>query len=119
LERVNTIAGWYYEMLTGTGLILPVVIEEFTSSWAQYTIQLPESSDRGRIQEVLKEAGIPTMVYYKKPMHRQRAFKGTTGEKAVCPNTNELCESVLCLPIHPYLERAEVEMVCEKLVECL
>ena len=55
------------------------------------------------------------MVYYMKPMHEQKAFAGTGGEKAECPVTEKLCRTVLSLPIHPYMTREEVETVSEKL----
>ncbi len=115
LAAVNRVAEWYGELLKDTDFALPVILDNYYSSWAQYTIQLPKGADRDSIQAELKEAGIPTMVYYKKPMHRQGAFQGTVGAESVCPVTEELCERVLCLPIHPYLERNEVELICEKL----
>lgn len=48
-------------------------------------------------------------------MHKQGAFSGTVSAQADCPNTERLCESVLCLPIHPYLEKKEVIFIVEKL----
>ncbi len=120
LEQVNTVAAWYTERLESVGeLILPMILPGYDSSWAQYTIQLPSNVDRDEVQKRMKENGIPTMVYYKKPMHKQGAFRDTVGEKAFCPVTEQLCESVLCLPVHPYLEESEVEMVCEGLRQIL
>ena len=51
------------------------------------------------------------MVYYMKPMHLQEAFAGTGSEQADCPVTEQLCERVLSLPIHPYMTREDVETV--------
>ena len=108
------------------GLTIPTVKSGYYSSWAQYTIQLPtQSSDtaqleyRKRIQAELKEFGIPTNIYYIKPMHKQGAFEGTRSAVADCPVTEKLCNTVLCLPIHPYLEDSEVEFIYEKLKGCL
>lgn len=115
LDAVNEVAGWYNEYLEDTNLKLPVVNAGYLSSWAQYTVQLPPGVNRAEIQNKMKEAGVPTMVYYRKPMHEQGAFAGTISAEANCPVTEELCESVLCLPIHPYLKRNVVEMICEKL----
>ena len=97
------------------GLTLPTVGESFYSSWAQYTIQLPDGADRNAIQRMMKEEGIPTMVYYVKPMHLQGAFAGTYSSEAYCPVTEDLCNRVLCLPIHPYLTEEEVEKVVDAL----
>lgn len=71
------------------------------------------------VQNYMKEAGIPTMIYYRKPMHMQGAFSGTWSADADCPVTEKLCEQVLCLPIHPYLEIEEIELVVKTLIEAL
>lgn len=112
LEEVNKVANLYTEQLSGVnGLILPSVGKEYYSSWAQYTVQLPEGVDRAEVQKQLKAAGIPTMIYYQKPMHKQGAFINSRSAIADCPNTELLCKSVLCLPIHPYLKEEEVTFV--------
>lgn len=119
LGNVNEVAEWYTELLSGTRLMLPVVEEGFVSSWAQYTVQLPEGINRNDIQEKMREKGIPTMVYYMKPMHMQGAFLGTNSSKADCPVTILLCGKVLSLPIHPYMEEKEVLYIVECLKEIL
>lgn len=119
LDAVNNVADWYNEILGSTNLILPKVLENYRSSWAQYTVKLPCSIERGIVQERLGRNNIPTMIYYKKPMHKQGAFKNTLSEKADCPVTEQLCETVLCLPIHPYLEYRELEIICKELQAAL
>ncbi len=98
-------------------LTLPVIQDGYYSSWAQYTVQLPDRVDRKTIQAKLKENGISTNIYYIKPMHKQGAFEGTRSAIAECPNTEYLCNSVLCLPIHPYLEDSEIDYIVEKIKE--
>ena len=116
LEKVNHVASLYSEFLKDVnGLIIPVVNEGMYSSWAQYTVQLSEGADRSAIQKKLKADGIPTNIYYIKPMHLQGAFSGTRSAEADCPNTERLCSTVLCLPIHPYLSDSEVQFIAEKL----
>ncbi len=120
LDAVNQAAGWYTEQLSSIeGLILPVVPEGCYSSWAQYTVQLPWSADRNRVMEHMKAAGIPVMIYYVKPMHKQGAFAGTYSSAADCPVTERLCDRVLCLPIHPYITQDEIEMTVQSLKEAL
>lgn len=120
LSYVNKVAAQYTEQLKDVeGLILPVVPERFYSSWAQYTVQLPEGKNRVAVQAYLKAAGIPTMIYYSKPMHKQGAFANTRSAIANCPVTERLCEQVLCLPIHPYLRKSEIELVCKNLKNAL
>lgn len=116
LYEVNKAAAWYTEMLKGIpGLELPQIPEGYSSSWAQYAVLLPLGTDRAAVQNKMREAGIPTMVYYAKPMHRQGAFQGTYSADADCPVAEELCGRVLCLPIHPYLTKTEAEMTVESL----
>lgn len=119
LDDVNKVADWYDKALKDTGLdkvfVLPYVKEGYRSSWAQYTVQLPTSIDRNSLQSKLKEKGIPTMVYYMKPMHLQGAFKGTDSEMAECPVTVDLCNRVLSLPMHPYMTEEQVELIVEEL----
>lgn len=116
---VNRAAAWYTELLDGCNLTLPTVAEGFTSSWAQYTVQLPVGTDRDALQAAMKARGIPTMVYYPRPMHVQGAFEGTDSAAADCPVTDRLCATVLSLPIHPYLTREDAEAVVKALKELL
>ena len=116
---VNVAAAKYTARLENSDLVLPLIPEGVVSSWAQYTVVLPDYIDRVDLQARLKEAGIPTMVYYAKPMHLQGAFAGTDSAVAECPVTEELCGRVLSLPIHPYMEDADIDLVCGKLLECL
>lgn len=110
LTGINEVARRYSEMLKGVVKYTPVVEAGSYSSWAQYTIQLESREQRDRVQRELKEKGIPTMVYYPKPMHCQTVYKE---EKiyGACPNAELLSETVLSLPIHPYMTRDEIEEV--------
>lgn len=119
LADVNKVAGWYTEGLKDTNLVLPVVSEGFYSSWAQYTVQLPASADRKELQAKLKAAGIPSMVYYAKPMHHQGAFAGTDSAVANCPVTEQLCATVLSLPLDPYKTKEDVDFVVAELKKAL
>ena len=117
LKAVEQVSQWYDETLKDSGFVLPYRPEGFTSSWAQYTVQLSESMDRKVIQDGLKAQGIPTMVYYPKPMHLQGAFAGTDSAKTNCPVTELLCRTVLSLPLHPYLTKENTDMVSNILRE--
>ncbi len=120
LDAVNHVADIYSERMGNVeGLKIPKITAGYYSSWAQYTVQLPEDCNREEIQRKLKGSGIPTNVYYRKPMHKQRAFAGTRSAVAECPVTEELCNKVLCLPIHPYLKDEEAEFIAFKLKEVI
>ncbi len=119
LERVNKVASRYSERLERSGVVVPRVMPQCYSSWAQYTLQLPFGADRKNIQNKLKSDGIPTNIYYIKPMHKQGAFGDTISALAECPVTDKLCECVLCLPIHPYLDDEEVDYIVDKLISVI
>lgn len=106
------IAARYTELLKGI-VKTPVVKENFYSSWAQYTIQLPDKNHRDGLQEYLKKQGIPSAVYYQKPMHRQRAFDNCRYDDDDYPVTNRLSEIVLSLPFHPYMKEEEIWLVAD------
>ncbi|MCI9559663.1 MAG: DegT/DnrJ/EryC1/StrS family aminotransferase [Lachnospiraceae bacterium] len=111
LEKVNLAAEMYYELLKDM-VKVPCIPEEYDSSWAQYTIQLKNQADRDGLQSFLKQAGIPTMIYYPIPMDKQKAFDGIKKYQE-CPVTEKLCQTVLSLPIHPYMEDASIKLVAD------
>lgn len=119
LTDVNIIANWYNEELANVNVKLPVVLDGFKSSWAQYTVRIPEELDREELQQALRINGIPTMVYYMKPMHLQKAFEGTDSAIADCKVTEKLCKTVISLPIHPYMKNEDVKFVSSKINEIL
>ena len=117
VEAVNKAAEQYTALLKDT-VTVPVVPEGFYSSWAQYTIQLKDREQRDKLQQVLKDNGIPSMIYYPKPMHKQLAFGLATADGACeygfdCSTTESLCDTVLSLPMHPYLKEEEIRKVAE------
>lgn len=118
LDNINHIASLYTQHLAGKVKTLPIVPEGYYSSWAQYTIQFDTQDMRDKVQVALKEAGVPTMVYYPKPMHKQTAYKDHVmyGD---CPNADMLSQIVLSLPIHPYMKEEEVMVVVDELTKAL
>ena len=133
VEQVNKAARQYTELLKDH-VKTPVIPENFGSSWAQYTIQLPTEAKRNALQAALKEAGIPSMVYYPKPMHQQTAFANLqssifrsaegrllpTGRKnGQWPTADRLSNTVLSLPMHPYLESSVIENISSVLIASL
>lgn len=118
LKAVNKVASWYNKALANV-VITPMIQEGYYSSWAQYTIQLENEIQRDELKQVLKLAGIPSMVYYVKPMHMQEAFQMISSEVGECEVTEHLCKVVLALPMHPYMTEDEVLMVCGVIEEFL
>lgn len=117
IDAVNHAADKYTELLADSGIVTPLIPEGYVSSWAQYTIQLPDSINRAMLIEHLKSKGIPSMVYYAKPMHLQGAFEGKRSAAADCPVTENLCKTVLSLPMHPYLKDDEIKKIYDNILE--
>lgn len=118
IAGVNHAANEYSRLLSGR-VKTPVIPEGFASSWAQYTIQLENKGQRDRLQQALKASGIPSMVYYPKPMHLQKAFETLTQPQCAGYVSNRLCDTVLSLPIHPYITTDEIASVCSSLISFL
>jgi dTDP-4-amino-4,6-dideoxygalactose transaminase len=110
LDDVNRVYKLYTERLSDV-VEIPVIPEGFHSSFAQYTIKLKNKEERDALQVKLKEVNIPSMVYYVKPMHKQRAFAEYENADSDFEVTNELCDKVLSLPMHPYLKEKEIIMI--------
>ena len=124
LDDINAAAEKYTERLKDI-VATPVIPTGFRSSWAQYTIKLQDAAQRDALQAALKAEGIPSMVYYPKPLHLQTAFAqtpdqvggdgrdvipGSTGN--LCPVATSLCSRVLSLPLHPYITEEQIDTVC-------
>ncbi|MBP2027776.1 dTDP-4-amino-4,6-dideoxygalactose transaminase [Acetoanaerobium pronyense] len=112
LDDVNRVYKEYTEKLKDV-VETPVIPEGYISSFAQYTIKLNNKQERDTLQSKLKGEGIPSMVYYVKPMHKQGAFSENKYEDKDFEVTNKLCDTVLSLPMHPYLNAEEISLIIE------
>ncbi len=123
LDAVNEVAARYTELLKG--LATPVIPAGYRSSWAQYTVRFASREQRDAVQAALKADGIPAMVYYPKPLHRQTAFADPhvglrpPQDDKMCPVATSLCERVLSLPLHPYMGLEDIETVCNAIWKVL
>ena len=120
LDDINAAAEKYTERLKDI-VATPIIPDGFRSSWAQYTIKLQDGAQRDTLQAALKAEGIPSMVYYPKPMHLQTAFSSLSFRAEpqaesrnldLCPVATSLCSRVLSLPLHPYLTDEQIDTVC-------
>ena len=116
LDAVNDAAERYTTLLRDF-VATPVIPEGYRSSWAQYTVRLNDNTERDALQASLKAAGIPSMIYYRTPMHQQTAFAGI--ETRPCPTATSLCSRVLSLPMHPYLAEEDIARVCDAIKDSL
>lgn len=112
LTDVNKVAARYTEQLKDVAKT-PVVPQGFYSSWAQYTLQVENKEVRAGLQAALKALDIPTAIYYPIPMHRQTAFSNLNIDDNRCPVADQLADTVVSLPVHPYLTEADQDMICD------
>lgn len=114
LADVNRVYAQYTEKLKGL-VETPIIPDGYVSSFAQYTIKLKSKEERDALQAHLKAQNIPSMVYYVKPMHRQEAFSSLAYNDSDFEVSNKLCDTVLSLPMHPYLSIDNVSKVCDEI----
>lgn len=110
MAKRQVVADRYMQRLSGVKSIqLPHVEPDNTSAWAQFTVRL---QDRDAVQSALKEVGIPTAVHYPLPLNRQPAV---ADDAVSLPQGDSAADTVMSLPMHPYLGDHEVDNVCEAL----
>ncbi|HSP25284.1 MAG TPA: DegT/DnrJ/EryC1/StrS family aminotransferase, partial [Saliniramus sp.] len=78
--------------------------------WAQYTLRIP-GFDRGAFQAGLKDKGVPTAIYYPKPLHQQIAYERHPVAGNGLPVSDRIAHKVISLPMHPYLDEETQDRV--------
>lgn len=115
IEMREAVARRYTATLAASNSIrVPHVIAGGRSTWAQYTIQVP---DRERLQADLKAKGIPTAVYYPIPLSAQKGY--AQYPSAGTPVSDRICKTVVALPMHPYLDAPTQDRIIEAVLECV
>ena len=106
----NLVAERYTRGL-GNVVTVPRLAAGCTSVWAQYTIRLPDGTDRDAFAAALKAQGIPTAIYYPKSMHQQTAYRDCPVADGGLRISEALSEDVISLPMHAYLDEPTQERV--------
>ena len=99
----------------GLALIVPTVPDGMVSAWAQYTVVAENSAARTLFQQKLNARGVPTMIYYPKTLHEQKAFAPLGYMRGDFPVSEAMADRVFSLPMHPYLEDAQIDAIVEAL----
>jgi len=107
IELRQQVAQQYSEALDGV-VETPYIPEGYKSVWAQYSVL---SDHRETIQDALKEAGIPSVVYYRTPCHLSEAFKDLGYKAGDMPNSESAAERIFSLPMHPYLDSDSIQTI--------
>lgn len=111
------VAARYTAQIADAGLPLkmPLVPEGMVSAWAQYTLVADSTASRSELQAKLSAAGVPTMIYYPKGLHEQIAFTNLGYRHGDFPVCEAMTDQVFSLPMHPYLEDAEIDRIVASL----
>lgn len=118
IQSRNALAAFYNEHLKDL-VHVPRLIEGVKSTWAQYTVVLPEGINRPKLIERLAQNGVPTMIYYKKPLHLQKAYAAYPSAPTLANVGEALAPRVLSLPMHAYLKDDEASFIVEAFAKCL
>ncbi len=105
----------FYDRHLGNAVVIPARVPDSVSAWAIYSVLLPPGVSRPAVQARLREKGVPTAIYYPKPLHLQPAYRERHDGTAL-PVSEALAERILALPIHPYLSEEALGYVCEQVV---
>ncbi len=112
LEARDRIARRYSNALRDN-MHVPESTKAYTSSWAQYTVRLADSPQRDTVRKHCAESGIPTAIYYPVPLHRQTGYSHYPVDPDGLPVSEQLSETVLSLPMHPYLDEATQDQIID------
>ena len=118
IVKRNVIANRYTAELQGL-ITTPFISKESSSVWAQYTVRAPDEKSRQHLMDALKTHGIPTAIYYPKPLHKQKAYTNFPSDPNGLYNSEKLSETVFSLPMHPYIQNEMQDYVITTLKKAL
>lgn len=111
----NKIAAKYTASLSEL-IKTPFVNSGYNSVWAQYTLR---HKDREMFQAELALKGIPTMVYYPIPMHKQNAYKNYNDNNRSLPNSDKLSREVFSIPMYPDMDNEDQEYIISEILNII
>lgn len=94
----------------------PVVYEKSNHIYHQYTL-VTKNTDRDKLQDHLQKKGIPAPIYYPVPLHMQKAYTDPRYSEGDFPVTENLCHSVISLPMHTELDNEQLQYICDSVLE--
>jgi UDP-2-acetamido-2-deoxy-ribo-hexuluronate aminotransferase len=100
-----------YDRGLGNAVTIPARVPDSDSTWAIYAILVADGAARDRLQAGLRAAGVPSAIYYPRPLHHQPAY-AAAHDGAAMPVSEDLASRILALPIHPDLSEADVGRIC-------
>lgn len=113
-EHRRKAADLYSKLLAGS-FQTPVIKDGFSSGFGYYTVKAKSKEQREKVLAGLKEAGIPSMIYYPIPLHLQKVYEPLGYKKGDLPTAEALCDVVFSLPMHGYITEEEIKYICRTL----
>lgn len=108
------VADRYRQLLAKSSDIqTPIVPDGLISVWAQYSILTKDSNHRQAIQKKLNASGIPSAIYYPKPLHLQKAYENLQYQFGDFPISEQIASRILSLPMHPYLKKEDQQKIAD------
>ena len=111
LARREAIAR-HYDRRLSNHLEIPARVPGSTSAWAIYAVLLPDAAARTALQSSLRDAGVPTAIYYPRPLHQQPAYAAAHDGTSL-PVSESLSTRIMALPIHPDLSDPQLDQICD------
>lgn len=116
VEARARIGARYSTLLADADCVTPYIPADYDSVYAQYTLQV---KDREHVRQTLREASIPTAVYYPITLDQQPALRAIGRSVGNLEVTHALAEQVVSLPMHPYLDEETQDRIVDVLREAL
>jgi dTDP-4-amino-4,6-dideoxygalactose transaminase len=110
----NKIATKYTNNLN-SNFATPFIPKNYMSSWAQYSVILKNKKTRDKTIKYLSQKNIPSMIYYKIPLHLQKVFNNLKYKLGDFPISEKISDKILSLPMHPYLKNLDQELIIEEM----
>ena len=116
IELRQEVADRYAALLGDASQVkIPSVPPGATSAWAQYSLLTADEAQRTAIQSQLKDAAIPTAIYYPQPLHLQTAFSSLGYKEGDFPISEDCARRIFSLPMHPYLTEEEQQKIADSI----
>lgn len=119
VELRDQVAKKYSDLLSANHneLLTPFVPDGYKSVWAQFSLLAQNEEHRSALQALLKNAGVPSAVYYPKPLHLQTAFATLGYNDGDFPVSEDISQRIFSIPMHPYLKAEDQERIVQVISE--
>ena len=111
LEMRNKVNDYYRKFLNNAQYIP----NNYHSAHALFSITLGSNKKRAELVDKLKKNNIPNVIYYKYPIHLMKGFHYLGHKEGDFPVSENLSQTIVSLPMHPYLSQTEINFIIKAL----